>query len=686
VRTRNDNFETRNTVIGETHTFSPTILNEIRVGTARQYFPFQAASFGGNYPQKLGLPASVAPTVFPSISNGLTGFNTGTVGIRGALTWDFTDTVTIVRGNHTIRAGMESRLLYGNNFQTSAPSGSFTFAQGLTGNPQSQSGTGSSYATFLLGAVSSASDVTNVGESEKGYTISAYVQDQWRVSSKLAISMGLRYDYQLPGYERNNGTTNFNPYVKDPLGLMGRLQFAGLDFGRSALNANSLDFGPRFGFAYDLTGNSKTVIRGGYAIFYPSIFNIQGFGNTTGFASTSTAYNPAGGNTNLPAFQLSSGFPTPPIQPQGRLLGPDAFLGQSVNFDQPNQKSPMSQQWDLSVQKQLPGSWVIDVTYSGNHGTHLISGGYALNQLNPQYLSLGNALQNPVANPYAGIVPGSLGGATITQQQALLPFPYYSGISVRNPHMGNSIYHAGLLTVEKRFSQGLTLLASYTKAKLIDDSVATPINFGNVEQVGTINFQNSYNFRAERSLDPTDVSQRLVLSGVYQLPIGKGRLLNIQNKVLDTILGGWQTQAVATMQDGVPVVITGASNNLANRPNSTGQSAKLSNPTPAAWFNTAVFVNPPNYTFGNVGRTLPDVRNPGVVQVDLSVIKNVYIHEKINVQFRAESFNVANHTNLGLVNGGFGAGPNGLNNSSTFGTITSARDPRSIQLGLKVIF
>jgi hypothetical protein len=383
---------------------------------------------------------------------------------------------------------------------------------------------------------------------------------------------------------------------------------------------------------------------------------------------------------------LSSGFPTPPIQPQGRLLGPDAFLGQAVSYDQPNQKSPMSQQWDFSIQKQLPGSWVIDLTYSGNHGTHLISGNYSLNQLPLQYLALGNSLQNPVANPYAGIVPGSLGGTTITQQQSLLPFPYYSGISVRNPHMGNSIYHAGLLTVEKRFSQGLTFLASYTKAKLIDDSVATPINFGNVEQVGTIGFQNSYNFRAERSLDPTDVSQRLVLSGVYQLPVGRGRLLDIQNNILDKIIGGWQTQAVATIQDGVPVVITGASNNLATRPNSTGQSAKLSNPTAAAWFNTAVFVNPPNYTFGNLGRTLPDVRNPGVVQVDLSMIKNIQVYERLNLQFRAESFNVANHTNLGLVNAGFGAGPNGLNNSSTFGTITSARDPRSIQLGLKAIF
>jgi hypothetical protein len=688
VRDRYDSFETRNTVVSETHTFSPTVLNEFRIGTARQYFPFQAASYGGNWPAKLGLPPIVPPLVVPTISNGLTGFTTGTVGLRGALTWQIGDTLTVVHGNHITRMGIETRLLYGNNLQTSTPSGSYTFVAALTGNPQSQSGTGSSYADFLLGAVSSASQVNTIGESEKGYALSAFVQDDWKLTRRLSLSIGLRYDYQLPGYERNFGTTNFNPYVKDPLGLLGRTTFAGADYGRSALNGNNTDFGPRFGFAYDLFGNGKTIVRGGYAIYYPSIFNIQGFGNTQGFASTTTAYSAPGNNTNFPAFQLVQGFPSAPLQPLGRALGPDAFLGQAVSYDQATQKSPMSQQWDVSIQRQLPGNWVIDITYSGNHGTHLISGGYALDQLNPQYLSLGTALQNAVSNPYAGIVPGSLGAATITKQQSLLPYPYYTGITVRNPHMGDSIYHAGLLSVEKRFSHGLTFLASYTKAKLIDDSVATPINFGNVEQVGTISFQNSYNFRGERSLDPTDVSQRLVLSGIYELPVGRGRPLNVSNGILNAIVGGWQVQSVATMQYGVPIVIAAASganiNNLATRPNSTGQSAKLSNPTAAEWFNTTAFINPPNYTFGNLGRTLPDVRNPGVVQVDMSLIKNIHIKERFNLQFRAESFNIANHTNLGLVNGTFSPGANGLNNSSTFGTITSARDPRSLQFGLKL--
>ncbi|HLJ18148.1 MAG TPA: carboxypeptidase regulatory-like domain-containing protein [Bryobacteraceae bacterium] len=689
VRARYDNFETRNTAVSETHTFSPTMLNEIRVGIARQYFPFQAASYGQNWPQQLGFPASVPNTTVPTItSNGYTAFTTGTVGIRGALTWDATDIVTIVRGAHSIKLGIEYRLLFGNNYQTASPSGSFTFTPTLTGNPQAQSGTGSAYADFLLGDPSTATVGTYVGESEKGYSLSGFVQDDWRVSAKLNVNLGLRYDYQQPPYERNCGTSNFNPYVVDPnTGLPGRLQFACKDYGKTFLDSDYKNFGPRVGFAYDLRGNGRTVIRGGYAIFYPSIFNLTYFGNTSGFAATNTTYNPPGGNSNLPALVLSQGFPTPPIQPLGSALGPSAFLGQSVSYDQPNQKTPMSQQWDFSVQKQLPGNWVVDATYSANHGTHLVAGNYPLDSLNPQYLSLGNALQNPVPNPYAGKVPGSLGAATITQQQSLLPFPYYSAIAARNPHLGNSIYHAGLLSIQKRFSQGLTLLASYTKAKLISDSVAAPIGFGAVEQVTNNGYQNGQYDRAlERSVDPTDVPQRLAISGVYELPFGKGRPIAIQNNVINAIFGGWQAQTIITLQKGLPVLITGASNNLATRPNSTGQSAQLSNPTAAEWFNTAVFVNPPNYTYGNVGRALPDVRNPGFFNTDFSLIKNTKIGERWNLQLRGEAFNLDNHVNLGYPNVTFVPGPNGQNVSSTFGTITSARDARSIQIGAKLLF
>jgi hypothetical protein len=396
---------------------------------------------------------------------------------------------------------------------------------------------------------------------------------------------------------------------------------------------------------------------------------------------------PPGGNANFAAFQFKEGYPSPPIQPQGAKLGPSAFLGQNVSFDQPGEKVPMSQQWSLSLQHEFAGDWLVDLAYAGNRGSHLLAGGYELNQLDPQHWSLGIALQDQAPNPYAGRVPGALGGATITRAQSLRPYPYYNAITVRNPHNGSSIYHALMFSAEKRFSKGLVLLASYTKAKLISDSVVTPINFGPVEQVGIVGYQDGkFDRRSERSIDPTDVSQRLVVSGIYEFPFGKGRLLDSSNRLVNGLIGGWQINSITTIQTGVPVVVRGASNFRADRPNSTGKTAKLDKRTAEQWFDTSAFVNPPSFTLGNVGRVLPDVRTPGVVNLDLSLIKDTFVRESVRVQFRAEAFNFPNHVNLGAPSATFAPGPDGLNRSATFGTITSARDPRLLQFGLKLIF
>jgi hypothetical protein len=260
--------------------------------------------------------------------------------------------------------------------------------------------------------------------------------------------------------------------------------------------------------------------------------------------------------------------------------------------------------------------------------------------------------------------------------------------------LGDSIYHAAFVSVKKRFSNGLVLLGSYTKSKLISDSIIIPDNFGSLlesnasfGQSGLTAYQNGlYNRAAERSLDPTNVASRGIVSAVYELPVGKGKLLNVDNPVLNAVVGGWQVQGILTVQSGLPLIITGANNNLATRPNSTGQSAKLSNPTEYEWFNTAAFVNPPNYTYGNVGRTLPDVMGPGIFNIDMSVIKNIHLWERVALQIRAESVNATNHVNLGMPNAAFVAGTNGLNSSSTFGTINSAAAGRIIQLGAKILF
>ena len=690
---RYDNLEARNAIIGDTHIFQPTLFNDFRMDVARNYFPFQAASYKTGIVSQLGLPSSVPDLELPIFSGtGLPGVADGSVGVRGQTTWQLTDSVTWVLSTHTLKIGYEGRLQQANNYQPTNLSGNYTFNATLTGNPLSPSGTGSGLASFLLGNVSSASITTALGESEKGQSHSAFFQDDWRATPRFTVNLGLRYDYQPWATERNNGLSNFNPFAINPLnGLVGRIVYAGSDFQGSSLgSAPAFALGPRVGFAWDVFGRSKTVLRGGYGIYYENIFQRDFFGNTAGFANTSTSYNPAGNNTNFPAFRLSQGLPFPPTQPLGSKLGPSAFLGQSVSYDQSGQGVPKSQQWNFSLQKQLPGSWVVELAYSGNHSNHLLAGGYDLNQLTPaQYATYGTALQNLVRNPYAGIVPGPLGASQIALSQALKQFPYYTSVNVRDPHLGDSIYHAGILSVQKRFSNGLVLLASYTKAKLISDSVSIPVNFGAaLEGNATItSYQNGlYNRRAERSIDPTDIAQRFVLSGVYELPVGRGKPLNISNGFLNAVIGGWQTQGIFTIQTGLPLNITGANNNLATRPNSTGQSAKLDNPTQYEWFNTSAFVNPLSYTYGNLGRTLPDVRGPGTVNVDLSLIKDFHIWERFSVQLRGEAFNIANHVNLGMPNTSFSPGANGQNVSATFGTITTASAARILQLGAKVIF
>lgn len=688
VAKRDDTLQNQNFLLSDTHTFSPTLLNEFRLGVTRSAFPFQVRSFGKDLPRQLGLPPVVPGDTMPQISNGLPAFNTGTAGLRGATSWQFFDMASRITGGHTMKFGVEHRINRGNNFQRSNPSGAFSFNGNLTANPQTPAGSGSGYASFLLGEVASANVTRHVGAAFQGFSTSLFFNDDWKVSRKLVLNLGLRYDYQQQPVERWNGVSNMDFSREIPgVGLMGRTVYAGVDGQpRSFRKTDTNDFGPRLGLAYDLFGKGRTVFRAGFAAFYPSIFNNVFFGNPAGFSTTQTNYTSSGGS-NFRAFRFRDGFPTPPIEPKGPALGPAAFLGQGVTMDESDGTTPISLQWNASLQQQLGRSWLLDVSYSANRGYHFVASGYDMNQLDPQYQSLGLALQDRVPNPYAGRVPGSLGAATITRSQSLRPFPYYQGISIRSPHYGAFISNLMLVSLEKRMSRGFTMLFSYTAGKLISNGGMSEVISFAAESAPANGYQNGKFDRAsDRGIDPRDVSQRAVVSALYELPFGRGKRWDSGNPVISRIIGGWQINTIGTMQTGRPLNISGASNFLANRPNSTGKSAKLEHPTPSRWFDTLQFVNPPNFTYGNLGRTLPDVREPGIAGWDLSFIKNTRITERSNLQFRAESFNAFNRVNLGRPSTGFSAGPDGYNRSGTFGVITSADDARIVQFGLKFIF
>lgn len=692
VTFRNDSLTNQSAIIADTYSFSPTLVNEFRLAGNRTYFPFVEESYNQGWPQKLGMPANVPSTTFPKIDgNGMPTMQSGTVGIRASTNIQVIDIVGKVLGAHSLRMGLNWQINRGNNFQMTNPSGDFSFSSALTGNPQAPQGTGSGYASFLLGDVASATIGTYLGEAERNYSISGFAEDSYHATQRLTLSLGLRYDFQKAPVEQNNGYSNFNPYVTNPLnGFLGEMQYAGVDGApRSFRKSAYHDFGPRIGFAMDVFGNGKTSLRGGYGIYYATTFAVGYFGNTAGFAQTNTSYTAPGGNTNFPAFKLQDGLPSPPIQPLGAKLGPSGFLGTAVSYEEPRGVTPMSQQYNLMVQQEIPYHIVLEAGYLGNYGTHVAAGSYNINQLNPQYLSLGTKLQNQVPNPYVGKVPGSLGGPTISMQQSLLAYPYYTSVSVSNPRDG--IFHSNALELSatRQTSSGLMFVVGYTMSKLMDFSVLAPINYNGVSStVGVVGYQNSFDRMAEYSLDPSDVSQIASISFVYQLPAGRGqRFLTGVGGLANRLIGGWQINGIVQLQTGTPLTITGANNNAATRPNFVqGVSPKLKHPSINQWFNTAAFVNPPSYTYGNVPRALGNVRGPGMDLWDLSLFKTTQIHDQLALQFRLESFNTFNHPTFGLPNMSFVPGANGLNASGSFGSISHADDGRAVQLALKLLF
>ena len=684
---REDDQTNRNFVISDTHTFSPTLINNLRVGTSRQRFTFETVGRYLGYAQQIGLPDSVPPDQVPQIAiSPYPRIGGGALGKRTSLNWDMQNMVTHISGNHTLKYGLNARDLYGGNRQGGALSGFFNFA-GLTTNPQATAGTGNSLAQFLTGDVSSAGIDRILGNSWHGFNWSAFVQDDWKVTPRFTLNLGLRWDFQQKPYERNNGQINFDPDCIEPsTGLRGCVVYAGVDGQpRTFMDEDYNDFGPRVGFAYDVTGEGKTVFRAGYGIYYASIFYRHFTGDINLFSRTRTSYV-----TSTPgekAFQFSGGFPFPFKESPGASAGPGARLGQSVSLRESDATTPITQQWNASLQHQT-GEWFFDIAYAGNKGNHFTGAGYNLNQVDPATrFALGQNLRNRVPNPNAGLVPGGLGGSTVLYEQTLKAFPHYSSVSIRNPRLGNYLSHQLQINVKGPLKKGLLLHLAFTGGKKIGDSTHVPVNFGLVEQTNENSFQNGlYDRQVQRSIDPTDVARRAVVSILYELPFGRS-----SSSGLSKLIGGWQINTIGVMQDGLPLIIRGASNFQANRPNSTGKSAKLSNPTAERWFDTSAFVNPPDFTFGNVGRALPDVRAPGTVNFDLSLFKNTFIggERRVNIQFRAEAFNFLNQVNLAGRNGvntRFVPGRDGLNSSATFGTIVNARDARVIQFGLKVIF
>lgn len=690
---RTDQRNNYNGLIAHTFVFSPTVVNEFRANITRQSLDFIHPSFDQGWPAKLGFPAIIPQDAFPPVQiDGVMpsiGSNRGGFagGYRKHHTVQFTDSVTFIRGSHTFKAGIDQRWIRLNFTNRSNPSGNFTFGATLTTNPQSPAGTGIGMATFLMGEVSSGSLGIRPQWAFHSWSHGSYLQDDWKVTKRLTLNLGVRYDLASGPVERWNRSSNFDPFqANSATNMPGVLLYAGVTKDRHFSNPPNNNFAPRIGFAYNITGDGKTAIHGGYAIIYGAIENgdtAYDSANSLGF-SIDTPFVAAGGGP-FKAFKLSEG-PTSINQPLGAKGGPSAFRGQSVNFQQTAEGTPYVQQWNLTLQRELPGRWVVSAGYAGNRGVHLYGANYNMNQIDPKYYSMGLKLQDQVTNPYYGqIATGALSGKTVAQSQLLLPYPDYISVNTFSTHGNASTYHAFQFTAEKRFSQGFSALVSYNNSKLINEAPSS--NAGNSSVDGNNWRVGRLDRRGERGLDSNDIPHRLVISAVYELPFGPGKTW-LKEGIGGAIIGGWQVNAIYSYQSGNPLLIRGSNNFTGiNRPNLVGNPTLPGNQrTVARWFNTDAFANPASWTIGNVGRTMPNTRGPEYKNVDMSIFRNIRITERFKLEFRAEAFNALNQVVLNNPNTGFSPNSAGVNTNANFGRITASGNARRLQLGLRLVF
>jgi hypothetical protein len=664
-------------------------LLNLRYGFTRYADSSQNPSEGFDITE-LGFPASFRDqTVFRTYPrfeiSGLTNMGRSGSSRPAEDTQTFQANMTHLRGSHSLKFGGDYRVIRQSQYSAGYASGRFSFSRAFSQGPDPLRSTttgGNAIASFLLGTAASGSVEKNVALSFQNLYAAGYIQDDFKVTQKLTLNFGLRWEREGGRTERFNRMTRgfaFNQpsSLQVPgLNLQGGLLFAGVGGqARTQTEADANNFSPRFGFAYSVT--PRTVLRGGYGIFRSGTTDIgAGTSAALGFSATTSFVSSLDGIT--PLNLLRNPFPDPLLDPVGASQGLATLAGQSISFTDPSRRVPYTEQYSFGIQRQVSAETLVEASYVGNRGIGLANSTLELNQLPDALLGLGSALLEQIPNPFFGIIPsGSLASKTVARGQLLRSYPQFTGVSLTSPTIGSSTYHSLQLKVEKRFSRGFSLLASYTNAKIIDD-IGNP--------------QNNNNLRAERSVSTLDRSQRLVISGIWDLPFGKGRAFaGSVPSIVDAVVGGWQLNCLTTFQSGPVLGISSATNTTNSlggrqRPNSTGNSAWLTHESTdsmlARYFDTSAFTQPAPFTFGNVGRTLPDVRAPGINNFDLSLFKSFTIKERLKAQLRGEFFNAFNRTEFGV--------PGTSQGTAQFGVISAvsyeANPARQVQVALKLVF
>ncbi len=621
------------------------------------------------------------------------------------------DNIVYIRGRQNIKVGGEYRLYRFYPFQVFNPTGGFSFSPSFTQNDQLAGGSttqGFGYASFLLGTGNFNFEHVEPLTGFHHY-MGGYIQDDWKIASKLTLNLGLRWETETGTAESHDRISYFDPNATNPAGGKGAMVFPGSGNPRTMRVTNWLNFGPRIGFAY--RPFDKWVVRGGYGVYFLPI-GLEPTLTTTPFNYTLTAdvLNP----DYTPKATLSNPFPNGLPKPgSANPLSDGSYrLGSNVNLVMRDQPAEYVQQWNFAMERQLARTTVMSITYNGSRGVHLPIPSLELNQIDPKNLASGGAyLTELVPNPYAGrISSGLLARATIPREQLLKPFPTFAAASTADafggslnylrPPVGDSIYHAMTVKFERRFTCGLSVTAHYTWSKLLDTGGVGNGNAFNDPSA----LRDIYNVRLERSLGSFDVPHRIIATWALDLPFGRnqmfGKSLFKGPRWMDRALSGWQLLGFHTLQSSRPVNIGGPDlSRIAGASPSrasvvSGVKAKYDydvsvanarnyNPlcgcTPP-WFDPTAFSTTPQFVIPNGPRFLPDVRGGFTRSWDLTVIKKTRLRERYDFSVEGRFYNLLNQVTF--------AGPSVITvNSANFGSAGGvSSDPRRVEVGGRLSF
>jgi hypothetical protein len=671
------NVRGQQAVANENHVFSPRLVNNLTGGYTRRSNNIIGPDLDDTASNALGIPGIPTNAAFnnalPLFT--LTGFqqlgpSASTFANFQTSVWQMVDTVVYTRGAHAIKAGVDFRWYQLNTVSPPNPTGSFAFTTTGT-NQQGITNSGNSVASFLLGQVDTFQiDLQQAKIRPRDYIEEYFLQDDWKASNRLTLNIGARWTLHHPSTEKNNQGAVFN------LGTQ-LLDYVGVDGNpRSARELHYDNVAPRVGFTYML--NEKTVVRSGFGIVFIDQSGITTPFTVPQFPFIQSVTQKTQDSVNA-AFALSHGPSVAPIP-----LNPNAGLGQSVYTVDRGAGSGYVQQWNLAVQHAVTNNLSVDLAYVGSNIIHVGIPDSNLNQLTAAQLAQGPSLLTPVPNPYFGQLPpsSSLDTKNIASAQLIKPYPRFQNVATYRHNSGTTNYNAIQVKAEQRFTHGLSFLFAYTHSKLIDDASSvfssTVLSSPNTSSLIAADTFRPYLERDSSSGDMPNVTS---LSGIYDLPAGRGHRF-ASSGIGNAILGGWSINTIMSLQSGMPVTVTQATNNNSfagfslQRPNIVGNPKLAADlRSPAQFFNTAAFATAPEFVIGSASRN--PVRGPAYRDLDISLIKRTRIVEKADLEFRAEMFNVTNTPAFSQPNGSFGA--------AAFGTITSTTtDPRVVQFAIRL--